>query len=168
MPGDVINSVALNEKLETTGKRKGMTVGGLGIGYPSNIAFGAVASAFEGQHDFGGKVVYPQEEIRTYAALAASGKSNSSRSIIKNAYYRSDMLVYMLTDEEDEKKNKKNKKKILHWNRGKKIDYASTQEQSWWTDEKNGVYFSFGTEDEKPWVWDHNLKRPVLYWQTTI
>ena len=168
MPGDVINCVALNEKLETIGKRKGMTIGGLGLGYPSNVAFGVVASAFDAQQT---ATLIPyrgtakqKEEVRNYALELASIAAN--KSTIKNAYYRNDMTVNMLKDEEDEKENKSVKKNVLLGNRGKEIDYVLTQEQSWWMDEKSGISFPFGTEENHPWAWDNTIKRPILYWQT--
>ena len=136
MPGHVTHSVALNEKIETIGTRKGMTVGGIGIGYPSNIAFGVTSVNFE------------------------------SRGKMNNSYYRHDILIYMEKDEEDEKNNKSGKtKKFLYPNRGKDIDYALTQTQNWWTNAKTGVLYPFGMDEKSPWQWNDDLKRPVLYWE---
>lgn len=52
----------------------------------------------------------------------------------------------------------------------------TTQSESWWrlpeglpeNERKTMIGFPFGTEDEWPWTWDENLKRPVLYWENNL
>ena len=134
MPGNIINSIALNEKLETIGNRKGITVAGGGVGYPANLAFGVTADNVRGE--------------------------------MKNAYFRNDMVIYMEKDDESEKKAKTGKK-TFYSNRGKEIDFTLTQQQNWWMNDQSGVIFPFGTDENVPWVWDSELKRPVLFWETT-
>jgi hypothetical protein len=179
-PGDILHSVALNTRLETVGNRKGMTVGGLGAGYPANISFGVVASVIEPTNT---DTKYDPEAIRNSGFLAVearkkfdseankdyevfTGYTNDYKSRVKNAFYRIDMSVYEAKDEVDEKTNKKVKKNILQGNRGKAIEYALTQEQNWWMNSKTGVFFPFGDDEFSPWVWREDLKRPVLYWES--
>ena len=158
MPGSVLNSVALNEKLEAIGDRKGMTMGGLGAGYPSNIAYGV--ASYNVQSSSSATYSYNSGGF-TYIHY---GHINIGQ--IRNAYYRNDMIVNMAKDEDDEKKSKGNKKNIFYGNRGKGIEFALTQEKSWWMDDKSGVSFSFGTDEKSPWIWNSNLKRPILFWET--
>ena len=134
--GNIINCAALNGKIEAIGRRKGMSIGGFGIAYPSNTAFGVVAL--------------------NYQAI----------SKMKNIYYRSDMTIHTEVDEENMRNNKIDEKKtLLHGNRGKDTDYALMQEQSWWSNDKSGVVFPFGTDGNNPWVWSKSRKRPILYWE---
>ena len=53
------------------------------------------------------------------------------------------------------------------------IAFSTTQTESWWRmpdglpedEHKKVLGFPFGTDEESPWKWDDNLKRPVLYWE---
>lgn len=48
MVGKITDCVGLNGKLESVGNSKGVTVGGMGIGYTSNLAFGVIGENAEG------------------------------------------------------------------------------------------------------------------------
>lgn len=53
------------------------------------------------------------------------------------------------------------------------IPMSVTESESWWRlpeglsekEQKTVLGFRFGADDEYPWRWDENLKRPVLYWE---
>jgi hypothetical protein len=75
------------------------------------------------------------------------------------------MTVYIEKDETGDKENKVGKKSIAYPDRGKAVNYALTQQQNWWTDNKSGVFFAFGTDEQAPWMWKEELNRPVLFWE---
>jgi len=39
-------------------------------------------------------------------------------------------------------------------------------EKNWWTGSPDKFEYLFGTDENAPWVWNEELKRPVLYWET--
>lgn len=45
------------------------------------------------------------------------------------------------------------------------LSYEQLLEKDWWVGSSNGFGYLFGTEEENPWAWDEELKRPVLYWE---
>ena len=53
------------------------------------------------------------------------------------------------------------------------VAFLATQEQSWWrypeglTEKQRNQEFGFlfGEDEQFPWVWDDDVKRPVLYWE---
>lgn len=168
MPGSVTNSVALNKKVETIGRSKGVGFGGLGVGYPANLAFGVtsynILEPILGSIPTRGFALFMSNVKICYVRNNITNYINYGNSM-KNAYYRNDMEVYMEKDEEGDMKNKVNNKKLFLQTRGEKIEYTSTQEESWWTDNKSGVFYNFGSDENNPWVWVSELKRPALFWE---
>lgn len=45
------------------------------------------------------------------------------------------------------------------------ISYAELSEKNWWIGTPDKFEYPFGTDEKTPWIWDDELKRPVLYWE---
>jgi hypothetical protein len=82
---------------------------------------------------------------------------------ISNAFYRDDMIF----NREDAGGNEQKKsfgEKLQK--KGKEIPVEATENQTWWQSTGNRNKFLFdGDNPSRPWVWDDDLKRPVLYWE---
>ena len=83
------------------------------------------------------------------------GNNYDKFGISQNGYYRADMSINVETYE-DEKAPKKVEPD------GAAIDLIAMQQQTWW---EKSPGFAFGQSNEKPWIWDDALQRPVLYWE---
>jgi len=83
-------------------------------------------------------------------------------------HYRDDMVT--------RRYNEKNKEKSSKISPKRAVAFSTTQQESWWQlpdgldpKEKQKVLgFPFGDEEETPWKWSGNLKRPVLYWEADM
>ena len=107
--------------------------------------------------------------------IDVSGKSENKRDIDKNnvanglygikvfedhsksnnSYYQADMDIN-IEKSDDTKKQEKEKSD------GNSVDLTDTKQQSWWN---NTAKFTFGQNYEKPWIWDEEQQRPILYWE---
>lgn len=131
------NCVALNEELATVGKSTGARLDGAGIMAHNNIR---------------------------YTVGVNMSMQNRVGKVI-NTYYRHDMKTTKdkdaNNDDEGETDNKSSTKKT-----GQQVNYATTLSEDWWIGIPKKFEFSFGTEEKAPWIWDEELSRPVLYWET--
>jgi hypothetical protein len=139
LPGNVTRCAALNEHVETVGKSKGITIGGQ-LGYVSNLAYGTVGHS-------------PQ--------IASGGH-------ITETYFRDDMVIYNEKNDDDEKENRntgKRSRNLFENDRGRPLSYDLMREKKWWSGEAGKFHLPFGEDTNAPWIWDDELKRPVLYWE---
>jgi len=70
-------------------------------------------------------------------------------------YYRTDMSINVERYDDDKSVSVEN-------TFGTPVDLITMQQQTWW---ENSPGFAFGQTNEKPWLWDETLQRPVLYWE---
>lgn len=131
------NSVALNEVLTTVGKSNGARLDGAGIMAHNNI--------------------------RYTVGINMSMQNNSGK--ITNTFYRQDMKIIKEKEAGDEKDNDDNNQTSVK-GAGRRIDFATTQNKEWWLGTPKKFEFGFDTDEKAPWVWNEELKRPVLYWET--
>ncbi|MDR1553446.1 MAG: leucine-rich repeat domain-containing protein [Prevotellaceae bacterium] len=84
-----------------------------------------------------------------------------------DVFYREDIVTRRYRDgkeQEDKEFSKKNE-----------VAISTTQEESWWRyqdglsekQQRQRFGFSFGNDEQSPWVWNDKAKRPVMYWETT-
>ena len=72
----------------------------------------------------------------------------------RNNYVRQDMKIEGYTGD-------------INKNRAKTyVDYESTKDKNWWIGASDQFEYLFGTDDNAPWVWNEELKRPVLFWES--
>ena len=72
----------------------------------------------------------------------------------RNSYAREDMKIEGYTGN-------------LNKNKAKKyIDNELTKDKNFWIGTPGQFEYFFGTDELAPWVWDEELKHPVLYWET--
>jgi hypothetical protein len=137
--GYLTRCAALNEHVETIGKRKGVTVAG-GIGYLSNMAFGAV-----------GHSMYLD-----------------NRDHVIETFFRDDMVIHNEKDGDDEKENRnrgQGSQHLFSGKRGEPVSHGLMREHHWWIGEADKFHFPFGEDTDAPWAWDDEAKRPLLYWE---
>ncbi|MDR2913792.1 MAG: hypothetical protein LBV74_03000 [Tannerella sp.] len=137
------NSVALNEELIAVGKSNGVALDGTGLMAHNNVR---------------------------YSVGVNMGTQNQVGKLIQT-YYRHDMKITKekeaKTDDEFDNETDNDSKSGKGYKR-QLVDYATTQNKEWWVGAPKKFEFNFGTEEKAPWVWDDELKRPVLYWQTDV
>lgn len=84
-------------------------------------------------------------------------------------YYRNDVVTRRYNEKNVEKKPAKMSPK-------RAIALSATHQESWWRlpegltskEEQKILGFPFGDDEESPWKWDDDVKRPVLYWEMNI
>jgi hypothetical protein len=136
MPGHVTTCAGLNERVETTGKRKGVTVGGAGIGYRSNISYGGVGYNMRGVSE----QLYFRDDMLIYNEEDEE-------------------------DEKENRNTGKKNRSLLHNSAGDPLPHGQMREETWWAGEAGKFRFPFGSSADAPWNWDDELKYPFLYWE---
>jgi hypothetical protein len=136
MPGNVTNCVGLNERVETTGKRKGVVFAGRGFDVTSNIAHGGVG------YNMMGKIsgVYFRDDMLIY-----NEKDEE--------------------DEKENRNTGKKSRNLFQNPSGEPLSHSQLREEQWWAGESSKFRFPFGSSADAPWAWDDEFKCPFLYWE---
>ncbi|MDR2773839.1 MAG: leucine-rich repeat domain-containing protein, partial [Tannerella sp.] len=117
------------------------------------------------------KCVSLNKTVEASAKLKSSAAPVANTGILyfqsPNAYYCEDIVIRKYKNRQEQKPGKIQKKNA--------VAFSATQEQSWWhypdgvtkKQQPLKVDFSFGGDEQSPWVWKDELKRPVMYWEKT-
>jgi hypothetical protein len=83
---------------------------------------------------------------------------------ITNSYFRDD-IIFNREDEQGNAQKKSFGEKIQA--KGREVAVEDTENQSWWQNIGKRNTFRFGNHaPDAPWLWDNELRRPVLYWES--
>jgi hypothetical protein len=106
-----------------------------------------------------------QSGISTAMPTASIGIGNYRHSLV---FFGRDIVIREYKNGQERKPRKFSNKEA--------VSLSVTQEESWWrypdglTEKQRAQTFgfAFGDDEQSPWAWDDETKRPVLYWEKYI
>ena len=143
-----------SEKIKSSNKLEFVSSGGIAA---HNYATGIIANCVALNEVIGTKSIKVKPHSMPVPLLS-----------VHNNFYSKDIVYRAYKNGQEQKPNKYSTNK-------KATVFSETQEESWWQHpegltEKQRVQkfgFSFGNDEQSPWVWSDEVKRPVLYWEKT-
>jgi hypothetical protein len=94
--------------------------------------------------------------------------NNPTNGKVKDSYYQKGITVFKTNDANNKDEKAAKKVETGKGMEGKPIEITETYTQTWWEtpkDKKSKFKFTFGDNDDAPWTWNNDEKRPALYWE---